>query len=66
VPPCDATALAEAVAALVGDPARRARFGVDARAAVEGRGWAAIGDELVGHYVAVHSGGLPAPMRIAA
>jgi phosphatidylinositol alpha 1,6-mannosyltransferase len=66
VPPCDATALTETVAALVGDPARRTEFGINARAAVEGRSWAAIGDELIGHYVAVHSGGLPAPMRIAA
>ncbi len=66
VPPCDATALTEAVAALVGDPARRVEFGANARAAVEGRSWAAIGDELIGHYVAVHSGGLPAPLRIAA
>jgi phosphatidylinositol alpha 1,6-mannosyltransferase len=66
VPPCDATALTEAVAALVGDPARRAEFARHARAAVEGRSWAAVGDELIGHYVAIHSGGLPAPMRIAA
>jgi phosphatidylinositol alpha 1,6-mannosyltransferase len=66
VPPCDATALTETVAALVGDPARRAEFGANARAAVEGRSWTAVGDELIGHYVAVHSGGLPAPMRIAA
>jgi phosphatidylinositol alpha 1,6-mannosyltransferase len=66
VPPCDAAALTETVAALVGDPARRAEFGANARAAVEGRSWATVGDELIGHYVAVHSGGLPAPMRIAA
>jgi phosphatidylinositol alpha 1,6-mannosyltransferase len=66
VPPCDPAALTEAVAALVGDQPRRAEFGVNARAAVEGRSWAAVGDELIGHYVAVHSGGLPAPMRVAA
>jgi phosphatidylinositol alpha 1,6-mannosyltransferase len=66
VPPCDAAALTEAVATLVGAPALRAEFGANARAAVEGRSWAAVGDELIGHYVAVHSGGLPAPLRIAA
>lgn len=66
VAPCDAAALTEAVAALVGDRRRRAEFGANARAAVEGRSWAAVGDELIGHYVAVHSGGLPAPLRVAA
>ena len=29
-----------------------------AREAVAGRTWAAVGDELIEHYVAVHSGGL--------
>jgi phosphatidylinositol alpha 1,6-mannosyltransferase len=66
VPPCAAAALTEAVAALVGDQRRRTEFGANARAAVEGRSWAAVGDELIGHYVAVHSGGLPAPLRVAA
>ena len=51
-------ALASAVARLAADPARRAAFGAAAREAVAGRTWAAVGDELIEHYVAVHSGGL--------
>jgi phosphatidylinositol alpha 1,6-mannosyltransferase len=66
VPPCDPAALVGAVRALTGDPARRAEFAANARAAVAGRTWAAVGDELIGHYVAVHSGGVPAPIRVAA
>jgi phosphatidylinositol alpha 1,6-mannosyltransferase len=67
VPPCDADALAAAVADLVADPARRARFGADARAAVEGRTWAAVGDELLGHYVAVTAARWPPPeIQVAA
>jgi phosphatidylinositol alpha 1,6-mannosyltransferase len=66
VPPFDADAVAAAVADLAADPARRARFGADGRAAVEGRTWAAVGDELVGHYVAVHSGALTATIQVAA
>jgi phosphatidylinositol alpha 1,6-mannosyltransferase len=66
VPPCDATALTEAVGELVADPARRAEFGANARAAVEGRSWAAVGDELINHYVAVHNGTLTTPLRVAA
>jgi phosphatidylinositol alpha 1,6-mannosyltransferase len=66
VPPCDAAALADAVAELAADPTRRAEFGKNARAAVEGRSWVAVGDELIGHYVAVHSGGFRAPVRVAA
>jgi phosphatidylinositol alpha 1,6-mannosyltransferase len=58
VPPNDPAAVTAAVAELVGDPARRAWYGAAARATVEGRTWAAIGDELIGHYVAVHCGDL--------
>jgi phosphatidylinositol alpha 1,6-mannosyltransferase len=61
VPPEDAGALAEAVGILVANPALRLAFGRAARAEVAGRTWAAVGDELIGHYVAVHSGGMPAP-----
>jgi len=50
VPPCDAGALADAVAALAADPARRAAFGAAARAAVVARSWATVGNELLGHY----------------
>lgn len=39
-----------AVAALAADPEKRAMFGVAGRAAVAGRSWAAVGDELIGHY----------------
>jgi phosphatidylinositol alpha 1,6-mannosyltransferase len=52
VPPGDGAAFAEAVAELAGDPQRRAAYGRAARASVLGRTWAAIGDELIGHYTA--------------
>jgi phosphatidylinositol alpha 1,6-mannosyltransferase len=61
VPPEDAGALAEAVGILVANPALRQAFGRAARAEVAGRTWAAVGDELIEHYVAVHNGGMPAP-----
>jgi phosphatidylinositol alpha 1,6-mannosyltransferase len=64
VPPFDAASLGTAVAKLVEDPELRAAFGAAARAEVETRTWAAIGDELIGHYVAVHSGGLPVAPRV--
>ncbi|AKN73446.1 glycosyl transferase family 1 [Streptomyces sp. PBH53] len=50
VPPCDAAAVQEAVRALAADPARRAAYGAAARATVEGRTWAAVGDQLLAHY----------------
>ncbi|MFG2930283.1 glycosyltransferase family 4 protein [Streptomyces achromogenes] len=50
VPPGDATAVQEAVRALAADPARRAAYGAAARAGVEGRTWAAVGDQLIDHY----------------
>ncbi|MBL1286230.1 glycosyltransferase family 4 protein [Streptomyces sp. NPDC057067] len=50
VPPHDAAAVRDAVAALVADPARAEAFGRTARAAVEGRTWEAVGDQLLGHY----------------
>ncbi|MER6464029.1 glycosyltransferase family 1 protein [Streptomyces sp. NPDC048409] len=50
VPPRDAGAVREAVASLVADPATRAGFGAAARATVEGRTWAAVGDQLIQHY----------------
>lgn len=46
-------ALLDAVAALVADPARRVAMGRAAHAGVQGRSWAAVGDELLGHYRAV-------------
>ncbi|GGS99051.1 glycosyltransferase family 4 protein [Streptomyces griseoviridis] len=53
VPPRDAGAVRDAVAALAADPALRAACGAAGRAAVEGRTWAAVGDRLVGHYTDV-------------
>ncbi|MQS08167.1 glycosyltransferase family 4 protein, partial [Streptomyces alkaliphilus] len=50
VPPGDAGALREAVAALRDDPARRARLASAGAAAVAGRSWEAIGDRLLEHY----------------
>ncbi|MFE2069445.1 glycosyltransferase family 4 protein [Streptomyces sp. NPDC059467] len=50
VPPRDAGAVREAVASLVADPAMRAGFGAAARETVEGRTWAAVGDQLIQHY----------------
>ncbi|MFD7132625.1 glycosyltransferase family 4 protein [Streptomyces sp. NPDC059894] len=53
VPPRDAAALRDAVRALAADPARRAAYGAAGRATVEGRTWAAVGDQLIGHYTDV-------------
>jgi phosphatidylinositol alpha 1,6-mannosyltransferase len=53
VPPRDPDAVRDAVLSLVTDPARRAAFGDTARATVEGRTWAAVGDQLIGHYADV-------------
>lgn len=50
VPPHDAEAVRDAVAALLADPARAEAFGRTARATVEGRTWEAVGDQLLGHY----------------
>ncbi|WP_371672827.1 glycosyltransferase family 1 protein [Streptomyces sp. NBC_00289] len=50
VPPGDPDAVRDAVAALAADPVLRAAFGSTARASVEGRTWAAVGDQLIGHY----------------
>jgi phosphatidylinositol alpha 1,6-mannosyltransferase len=56
VSPDDAGALANAVAKLAGDPGLRAAQGQAARRRMLGRTWAAAGDELIGHYRAVHEG----------
>jgi phosphatidylinositol alpha 1,6-mannosyltransferase len=56
--PLDAGELADAVGRLVADEALRTSMGVAARDSVAGRGWAAIGDELLGHYRDVLGGGL--------
>ncbi|MCZ9338427.1 glycosyltransferase, partial [Streptomyces sp. TRM76130] len=53
VPPRDAEAVRDAVAALAADPALHAACSTAGRAAVEGRTWAAVGDRLIGHYADV-------------
>ncbi|MEU5281327.1 glycosyltransferase family 4 protein [Streptomyces asoensis] len=50
VPPRDAGAVRDAVAALAADPALRDAYGAAGRVTVEGRTWAAVGDRLIGHY----------------
>ncbi|MEV0911175.1 glycosyltransferase family 4 protein [Streptomyces hokutonensis] len=49
-PPRDETAVTDAVRTLAADPALRAEYGTAARAMVEGRTWAAVGDQLIAHY----------------
>lgn len=49
-PPRDEAAVTDAVRALATDPALRAEYGTAARAMVEGRTWAAVGDQLIAHY----------------
>ena len=67
VPPSDAAAIASAAALLAGDPGKRRRMGFAARAAVERRTWPAVCDELIQHYISVHSGGLAArPVEVPA
>ncbi|MER6345711.1 glycosyltransferase family 4 protein [Streptomyces sp. NPDC001595] len=50
VPPRDADAVRDAVAVLAADAGLRAAYGTAARATVEGRTWAAVGDRLIEHY----------------
>ncbi|MEV8434513.1 glycosyltransferase family 4 protein [Streptomyces chartreusis] len=53
VPPRDADAVRDAVRSLVADPALRIAYGAAGHATVDGRTWAAIGDQLIGHYADV-------------
>ncbi|MBD3006812.1 glycosyltransferase family 1 protein [Streptomyces sp. 5-10] len=53
VPPGDATEVTDAVSLLAADAKRRAALGHAGREAVEGRTWAAIGDQLIDHYTEV-------------
>ncbi|GGW89292.1 GDP-mannose-dependent alpha-mannosyltransferase [Streptomyces chryseus] len=53
VEPRDPAAVRAAVSALAGDAGLRAAYGRAGRAAVETRTWAAVGDELIGHYADV-------------
>ncbi|MFI6935979.1 glycosyltransferase family 4 protein [Streptomyces sp. NPDC050287] len=50
VPPRDADAVRDAVGTLAATPGLRTEFGATARRTVEGRTWAAVGDQLIGHY----------------
>ncbi|MFJ5731074.1 glycosyltransferase family 4 protein [Streptomyces paradoxus] len=56
VPPRDANAVRDAVRSLAADAGLRAAFGAAGRARVEGRTWAAVGDQLIGHYAKVLAG----------
>jgi phosphatidylinositol alpha 1,6-mannosyltransferase len=56
VPPGDSGALADAVGALVADPALRLRYGLAGRRRMLGRSWPVLCDELTGHYRAVLAG----------
>ncbi|MEV3859628.1 glycosyltransferase family 1 protein [Streptomyces sp. NPDC050095] len=53
VPPGDADAVRDAVWSLAADPGLRAAYGAAGRAAVAGRTWEAVGDQLVEHYADV-------------
>ncbi|MFE9066946.1 glycosyltransferase family 4 protein [Streptomyces violaceusniger] len=53
VPPGDATEVTDAVSLLSADAKLRAALGHAGREAVEGRTWAAIGDQLIDHYTEV-------------
>lgn len=53
VPPHDARAVADAVRNLQAAPELRASYGSTARATVEGRTWAVVGDQLLDHYAEV-------------
>ncbi|MFB7244748.1 glycosyl transferase family 1 [Streptomyces populi] len=59
VPPRDGDAVRDAVRVLAADPALRAAYGAAGRAMVEGRTWAAVGDQLIGHYEDVLSARKP-------
>lgn len=66
VPPCDATALRDAVAALAADPERRQSMGLAARVAVASRTWSAVGDELIRHYADILPLAVSAPPAVSA
>ncbi|WP_369198638.1 glycosyltransferase family 4 protein [Streptomyces djakartensis] len=53
VPPRDPGAVRDAVRALAADAGLRDAFGTAGRATVEGRTWAVVGDQLIGHYAHV-------------
>ncbi|MET7680970.1 glycosyltransferase family 1 protein [Streptomyces sp. NPDC005423] len=56
IPPRDGSAVRDAVRVLAADPVLRAAYGAAGRATVEGRTWAAVGDQLIAHYGDVLAG----------
>jgi len=67
VHPGDAGALANAVATLLADPARRAAQGAAGRQMVLGRSWPVMCDQLIGHYADVlRAGSSTEPQAVAA
>jgi glycosyltransferase involved in cell wall biosynthesis len=67
VPPGDSQALADAVAALLGEEPRRGRAGAAARRVAEERySWDRIGRRLVDVYEGVLAGGVPRPAPVEA
>jgi len=67
VNPGDAGALANAVATLLADPARRAAQGAAGRQMVLGRSWPVMCDQLIGHYADVlRAGSSTEPQAVAA
>jgi phosphatidylinositol alpha 1,6-mannosyltransferase len=64
VAPRDAAAIAAAVGSLAVDAERRRAYGVAARAGIAQRTWAAVGDELIGHYHSVLAAAQPAPAPV--
>jgi phosphatidylinositol alpha 1,6-mannosyltransferase len=66
VPPFRSEGFTEAVRDLVGNASRRRAFGAAGRAAIEGRSWQAVGDELIGHYEAAQCVGVYERRTVAA
>lgn len=58
-PPGDLATMRSHVADLVGDPAKSRAMGQRARAGVEQRTWARVGDELIAHYRTLISASVP-------
>ncbi|MBB2941200.1 phosphatidylinositol alpha 1,6-mannosyltransferase [Actinoplanes lutulentus] len=66
VPPHAGAGFTSAIAELAADPALRHSMGAAGREAVRGRSWAAIGDELIGHYRAAMSAPVLAQVPVVA
>ena len=67
VPPFEAAGFTAAIRRLAASADLRATFGAAGRAAIEGRSWIAVGDELIGHYrAALESTTLERRLAVAA